>query len=139
MQIILDTNTVISGLLWQGPPRQLIEALRLQQVVVTTSPVLLAELAEVLVRKKFATRIQQAGFSARELVEDYASLVSIITPPPLPEPVCRDPDDDAILACAIAAQADAIVSGDDDLLSLQYHQGIPILTADAATQRLDDR
>ena|SRR5690554_1227838 len=136
MQIILDTNTVISGLLWHGAPRQLIEALRLQQIAVTSSPELLAELAEVLARKKFSTRIQQAGLSAREMAEDYASLVSIITPPPLPEPICRDPDDDAVLACAVAAQADAIVTGDDDLLSIRLYQGISILTADAATQRI---
>lgn len=54
----------------------------------------------------------------------------------LPYPVCRDPDDDAILACAVAAKADLIVSGDKDLLVLQSHAGIPILTAVLALERL---
>ncbi len=52
----------------------------------------------------------------------------MIEPPPLPQPVCRDPDDDKVLALAIAAQADLIVSGDNDLLVLQPFKGIPILS-----------
>lgn len=47
----------------------------------------------------------------------------------IPPTVVADPDDDAVLACALAAQAEAIVSGDSDLLSLKSFQGIPILTA----------
>ncbi len=47
-------------------------------------------------------------------------------------PSSRDPDDDHVLACALAAQADLIVSGDRDLLTLREYQGMPILsTADA--------
>jgi predicted nucleic acid-binding protein len=47
-------------------------------------------------------------------------------PPPLPAPVCRDPDDDAVLA--LAADVDFIVSGDNDLLVLQTFEGIPVLS-----------
>ena len=54
-------------------------------------------------------------------------LAEVIQPPPLPQPVCRDPDDDAVLALAIAAKVELIVSGDNDLLSLGSFQGIPIL------------
>ncbi len=57
----------------------------------------------------------------------------VIEPPALPQPVCRDPDDDEVLALAVAAQADLIISGDNDLLVLQQFNGIPILTpAEAA-------
>jgi predicted nucleic acid-binding protein len=56
----------------------------------------------------------------------------MLDPPPLPMPVCRDPDDDKILALARAAQADVIISGDKDLLTLGSFQAIRILTpADA--------
>jgi uncharacterized protein len=51
----------------------------------------------------------------------------VIEPRPLPQPVCRDPDDDEVLALAIAAKVELIVSGDKDLLSLRSFQGIPIL------------
>jgi uncharacterized protein len=59
-------------------------------------------------------------------------LVEVVDPPPLPEPVCRDPDDDAVLALALAAHVDLIVSGDDDLLVLQVLEGVSICNAAAA-------
>lgn len=136
MRIVADTNTVISGLLWQGAPRRLINASRARKLTLITSPVLLAELAEVLARDKFATRILRAGWSAKALVEDYADIVHVIEPDALPVPVSRDPDDDEVLACAITARVDAIVSGDADLLILDNFRGIPILTANQAVANL---
>jgi uncharacterized protein len=65
-------------------------------------------------------------------------LAEVIDPPPLPQPVCRDPDDDAVLALAVAAQADVMISGDEDLLSLQSFEGIPILNPTMALQRVVD-
>ena len=136
MRIVADTNTVISGLLWQGAPRRLINASRAQKLTLVTSPVLLAELAEVLARDKFAARILRAGLSAKALLEDYADIVHVIEPDALPVPVSRDPDDDEVLACAITARVDAIVSGDADLLILENFRGIPILTANQAVGKL---
>ena len=63
-------------------------------------------------------------------------MAEVIEPPPLAQPVCRDPDDDELLALALAAQVDLIVSGDDDLLVLQAIEGIPILTPAQALQRI---
>ncbi len=58
-------------------------------------------------------------------------MAEIVEPQPLPIPTSRDPDDDHVLACALAAQAELIVSGDRDLLTLREYQGMPILsTAD---------
>lgn len=54
-------------------------------------------------------------------------LAEVMEPPPLLQPVRRDPDDDLVLALAIAANVELIVSGDNDLLSLRSFQGIPIL------------
>ena len=87
-------------------------------------------------RPKFAQRIQAAGVPAIALAQDYARLAQIVEPQPLPEPASRDPDDDVVLATALAAQANLIVSGDDDLLTLHEYQGMPILPASAALQRL---
>lgn len=75
-----------------------------------------------------------AGLSAAELVQDYTRLAQIVEPQPLPAPASRDPDDDHVLACALAAKGEIIVSGDKDLLDLREYQGIPILTTADALQ-----
>lgn len=129
MRIVADTNTVLSGLLWQGPPRQIIDHARAGTITLHTSLVLLAELAEVIGRGKFAQRIQSAQLSAAGLVADYRSLAVLVEPAPLSAPVSRDPDDDHVLACALAASANLIVSGDHDLLVLHPFRGISILSA----------
>jgi len=102
MRIVADTNTVLSGLLWPGPPRRLLDLARQRAFTLCTSPILLAELAEVIARDKFVQRVLAAGLSA----------------------------------CALAAQAILIVSGDKHLLDLHPYHGIPILPAAAALQRL---
>ena len=137
MRIVADTNTVLSGLLWQGPPRRLLELTRERKVSLYTSLTLIAELAEVIARDKFAERVRAAGLSAAELVEDYERLAEVVTPEPLPAPVSRDPDDDHVLACALAAKAELIVSGDKrHLLVLTEYQGIPIRNASDALGQL---
>jgi uncharacterized protein len=129
VRLVLDTNTAISGLLWSGPPSQVIDAAIVGTVSLFISAVLLDELRDVLQRPKLARRLVLRGLTAPELLAEYAKLTVVVSPKPLPAAVSVDPDDDAVLACAIAAQAEAIVSGDDDLLRLQLYQGIPILTA----------
>ncbi|MGA7538928.1 MAG: putative toxin-antitoxin system toxin component, PIN family [Steroidobacteraceae bacterium] len=137
MRIVADTNTVLSGLLWQGPPRRLLDLARERKVSLYTSVTLLAELAEVIARDKFAKRVRAAGLSAAELVQDYEHLAEVVTPEALPAPVSRDPDDDHVLACALAAKAEIIVSGDKrHLLVLTEYQGIPIRTASDALGQL---
>jgi predicted nucleic acid-binding protein len=60
----------------------------------------------------------------------------VIDPSPLHQSVCRDPDDDEVLALAVAAQVDLIISGDDDLLSLGSFAGVPIVDAAAALKAI---
>jgi putative PIN family toxin of toxin-antitoxin system len=139
MRIVADTNTVLSGLLWQGPPRRLLDLARQRTVTLCTSLTLLAELAEVIGRDKFAQRVHAATLSATELVQDYERLAEVVEPQPLPAPASRDSDDDHVLACALAAQADLIVSGDHDLLTLREYQSIRILSTAAALARLTER
>ena len=134
MRIVADTNTVLSGLLWQGTPRQIIDRARVGAITLHTSLLLLAELAEVIGRDKFTRRIHNAQLSAAGLVADYQRLAILADPQPLAEPISRDPDDDHVIACALAAAATLIVSGDDDLLSLGSFREIRILTAREALE-----
>jgi putative PIN family toxin of toxin-antitoxin system len=130
VRIVADTNTVLSGLLWQGPPRQIINAARAGVITLHTSVVLLAEFAEIIGRGKFARRILRASVSAVALVEDYQRLATCVEPVPLAAPVSRDPDDDQVLACALGAEAQLIISGDRDLLVLGAFRGIRIVAAE---------
>lgn len=136
VRIIIDTNVMLSGLLWQGTPHALLNLARNGTAELITSPDLLNEFADVIQRPKFASILQRTSRTPARILAELRQLSEIVITPPLPEPVCRDPDDDAVLACAIAAQVDAIVSGDDDLLTLKQFQGIPILTPAEAMQRL---
>ena len=90
---------------------------------------MLAELAGILTRAKFVKALAATGLPREELVLGYAELAAIVQPATIPLNIAADPSDDQVLACALAASADFIVSGDKYLLGLggQY-QGIPIVT-----------
>ena len=133
---VLDTNVWVSGLLWKGAAHTVIQAVRDGELVCISSPALIAELAEVLSRTKFATILLRAQLSRNDLLADMRLMTEIMEPAPLPNPVCRDPDDDHVLALALAAQAEFIVSGDDDLLTLHTFGGIAIVSPAAAIEHL---
>ena len=137
MRIVLDTNIVLSALLWRDTPYRLFEAIRQQpDVQLYSSATLLAELADVLTRPSPTKQLATIGKTAREVMADYLAVVEIVAPATLSAPVSRDPDDDQVLACALAAQADLIVSGDGDLLTLKSFQGVPIVTAAQAVEKI---
>jgi putative PIN family toxin of toxin-antitoxin system len=136
MRVVADTNTIVSGLLWRGAPRQVLDAAQAGRIDLATSAILLAELEDVLSRDKFVERLKRARILAQELVLGYAALAKLFEPATISPVVLEDPEDDAVLACAVAAQADAIVSGDSHLLNLKDYQGIPVLTAPGLLARL---
>lgn len=101
-----------------------------------SSPALLAELADVLGRAKFDAILAKTNTSRERSLAEVRQLAEVIEPPPLPQPVCRDPDDDQVLALVLAAKADLIVTGDDDLLSLGNFEGMPIVAPAEALLRV---
>jgi putative PIN family toxin of toxin-antitoxin system len=127
VRAVIDTNVLLSGLLWHGAPHALIEHVRAGTLAMVSSPALLAELDEVISRAKFAEILARSNTLRERSLAEMRQLAEVIVPPPLPQPVCRDPDDDHVLACALAAQADLIVSGDADLLDLREYQSIRII------------
>lgn len=138
MRVVLDTNTLVSGVISPGGlPRRLLDGARAQVFELCSSATLLAELLDVLSREKFAARLAQAGLTPQGIVGELRRLAYMAAPQAVPRVIENDADDDQVLACALAGRADLIVSGDRHLHNLggQY-QGIPIVTAAQAVQQL---
>jgi putative PIN family toxin of toxin-antitoxin system len=137
VRIVLDTNVALSALLWRGTPYRLLEAIRQQpHIGLVSSAALIAELADVLTRPKAAKRLGVIEQSARTVLVDYLAAVELVEPISVPRVVPTDADDDQVIAAAVTAQATLIVSGDSDLLSMESYQGMPIVTAANALQRI---
>jgi putative PIN family toxin of toxin-antitoxin system len=136
MRLVLDTNTVISGLLWNGPPRSLLDAALGGAVDLYTSAVLVTELREVLAYPKFAKRLTIHGETVDGCIGRFIAIANLTAAATIEGTVTADPDDDHVIACALAANADWIVSGDAHLLNLKHYQGIRIINAAEAVRSL---
>ena len=138
MRFVLDTNLLVSGVIGAGLPRRLLDGAKAGEFELCTSEVLLAELLNVLSRTKFAARLAQAGLAPQGIVDDLRRLAVVVSPQAVPRVVPTDPDDDHVLAAALAGRADLIASGDKrDLLPLGRYEGIDIVTAHEAAVRLE--
>ena len=137
MRIVLDTNLLVSGIISTGLPRQLVVAAKAGAFELCTSEMLLDELLDVISRDKFATRLVQAGLAPLTIVEDLRALAVVVSPSMVARVVLADPDDDHVLAAPLTGAADLTVTGDKpDLLPLGSYQGIPIVTAKEALERI---
>jgi uncharacterized protein len=138
VRFVLDTNLLVSGVIAAGLPRRLVDGAKAGEFELCTSEVLLAELIEVLSRGKFVARLAQAGLTPQGIVDDLRRVAIVVSPTDTPRVVPTDPDDDHVIAAAIAGQADLIASGDRrDLLPMGSFQGIVIVTAREAVERLE--
>lgn len=136
MRIVTDTNVVVSGLLWLGNSGRLMEAAANGRVTLYTSPILVAELRSTLSYARLAKYVQRSGLTLDELLTRYLNVAIVVEPETVPQ-VVRDPDDDHVLACALAAQADLIATGDTDLLDLKAYRNISIVTPAEALRRVE--
>jgi putative PIN family toxin of toxin-antitoxin system len=109
VRAVVDINVLLSGLFWHGPPHLLLEQIRNGRLTLVSSPGLLADLADVLGRPKFQAVLTRSGTRAEAVLAELSQLAEIIDSPPLPAPVSRDPDDDAVLALAVASQVDLVI------------------------------
>jgi putative PIN family toxin of toxin-antitoxin system len=137
IRAVFDTNLLVSYLLTHRPPiATLIDRyLAEEEIVLVTAPELLDELNRVLEYprlKRYYSEEERKRFVA--LVLALGEIVEL--PESIPS-ICRDPDDDVFIACAVAGDADVIVSGDHDLLDLERVGDIPILTAAAFLDLLE--
>lgn len=128
IRAVLDTNIVISGIFWRGNPRDVLRAGVEGDFTLLLSPDLASELQDVVAREKFAKLRAALGKTSEEIVADLQATAEMTTPAEVPSDAVRDPDDVAVLACAIGGNANYVVTGDDDLLTLKAYEKVEIVT-----------
>ena len=137
MRLVLDTNVVVSALIWGGVPYKLIEAAAAGDIELVTSSALLAELREVLGREHLASRLAKQRSSVEQAIGFYGELAISVSPLDTPRVVPGDVDDDHVIAAAVAGDAEIVVSGDRHLLSMGSYQGIGIVNVAEAVRRVE--
>lgn len=123
MRIVLDTNVLISGIFFIGPPHEILQAWKAKRIQIVISPDIYSEYIRVaeLISNKYP------GIDISGILNLIAVHSEIIQPSSMTEQVCGDPDDDKFIACALSGQVELIVSGDKHLLKLSGYKGIRIM------------
>ena len=135
---MLDTNVLVSALIsGDGSPGRVLASIKQEGLTLVTAAAQLDELRNVLRRERLRPRIRPE--EAQDLIRNLEAVGEVVTD--LPDvSVSPDPDDNRILATAVAGRADLIISGDKKhMLALGRVQGIPIVTAAVAVDRLQRR
>jgi putative PIN family toxin of toxin-antitoxin system len=130
VRLVLDTNVLFAAYISHGTCATLYEQALASETLVT-SQAILAEFEEKLIEK-----VKLSASEAAVVRQQVAADAIVVEPITLPAPICRDADDDVILATAVAARADLIVTGDKDLLVLGSYEGIPIVTPGISLARI---
>jgi putative PIN family toxin of toxin-antitoxin system len=124
MRIVLDTNVLISGIYFSGPPGRILAAWRSGKLQLAVSIEILEEYLNVA--ERLASRY--SGVEYEGILGLIIQNAQLVQGADLPEPVSEDPDDDKFLACALASNTRIIVSGDSDLLKVSGYADIRVLT-----------
>lgn len=137
LRVVFDTNVLISALGWDAKPEACLEQVLHDQVEGYISPAILNELTRVMEYPRFEfTDDEQQSF-----LEIILASFHVVAPAISLDVVAADPDDDKILECAIASNADSIVSGDSHLQELGAYRTVEILSPaeflDIPDQKLD--
>lgn len=133
MKVVLDTNVLVSGLLFGGVPGRILTAWSTGAVRLVISPPILDEYRRV------GLELSKGREPLVGLLEALLATLTVhaqlVDAPPLDAPVGEDPDDEMFLAAALAANARLIVSGDKHLLRVSGWNGIEVLKARAFVDR----
>ena len=124
MIAVFDTNVLIAAIVTEGLCSKLLHRARAGEFSLISCPFILKELRGIL-SKKFGLSQEDIALTIeliREAVHRVIDHRIKITD------ICRDGDDDNIIACAVAAKADYLVTGDLDLLAIKRYQNIKIIT-----------
>jgi len=123
VRIVLDTNVLISGIFFNGPPARILDAWAADRVRFVASPKILEEYQRVAV--ELGRKYPQ--IQVQPVLAVLTTTCEICLAGPLPEQVCSDANDDKFLACALSAGVSTVVSGDKALLAVSGFQGIEVV------------
>jgi putative PIN family toxin of toxin-antitoxin system len=132
VRILFDTNVLFAAFTARGFCEELLEETIDLCTIVWSAP-LRDELIRAMRRKRLVSP------TVLDAITAFADLCEMCNPVPLPKRICRDPDDDVVLATALAGHADLIVTGDDDLLVLKTFQRIRILSPRQVLEHLHSK
>jgi putative PIN family toxin of toxin-antitoxin system len=124
VKAVFDTNVLLAAFLTEGVCAKLLTRARKQQFNLIACPFILHEFERILSKKFSATKPEKKN--ALALITEAAQ--DVVQPSETPAGACRDRDDDNVLACALEADADYLVTGDKDLLHLKVFRGIHMIT-----------
>lgn len=124
MRIVIDTNVVASGVFFGGAPRRVLESISSGIIDAYATSDILEEYHDTIhkLMEKYGGRFDSDGLDRFQIMVNLIEANTKVN-------VCRDPDDDKFLGCAIDSKALYIVSGDKDLLTLEKYEDIEIITA----------
>jgi putative PIN family toxin of toxin-antitoxin system len=129
MILVIDTNVAISGLLWGGPPNEILKMARSRRLGVLACDETVQELKKAITYKKFHRRLAELKVSADDVYAYFMNLALFVpSPREVPKEILDDPFDNIFLALAVENKAHLIVSGDHHLLDLAMYRNIQIVT-----------
>ena len=134
MKIVIDTNVVASAIFFGGRPRELIEKLMLHDLTAYVSQKIVTEYQDTVQRLKEKYPGKKVPVPLTQII----SACSLIEPTTDIQ-VCRDPDDDKFIECAVDSKSLYIVSGDHDLLDIEQYHDIEIVTVAEFFRRYEDQ
>ena len=124
MRVVVDTNVIVSGIFWAGVPGRVLDVWAAGAFLLLVTPSILEEYFEVIDRIAAKSGRTELAMRWKTTLFDHAEMVKAT----YRYDDCRDPDDAMFVECAVSAGASYIVSGDDDLLTLENVQDIAIVT-----------
>jgi putative PIN family toxin of toxin-antitoxin system len=132
LKVVLDTNVLISAILFGGKPRKILEKAIHGEIRLCLSEPILEELSGVLRRSKFDYSLEKV----QTLLTELTSIADFVNPSQIIRLVLEDPDDNRILECAVEAKASYIITGDFHLLKLSRYRDIEIVNAFTFLEKL---
>lgn len=132
MRAVLDTNVVMSAFFFGGTPPKIVRSAFSRKIELVASKAVLSEYREVAER----LHEQFPSVNYRRPLSILESKLTMVRPAARGEAVCRDPDDDDIIACALGGKAKVICSGDGDLLALNGFRGLEVMKPSVFCQKM---
>jgi putative PIN family toxin of toxin-antitoxin system len=135
-RVVLDTNVLVSALLFKGTVSRLVELWRKGRIIPVISKETFAELVRVLHYPKFSLSKDEIKSIIEQEVLPYFEVIEVVK---TVQGVCGDPEDDKFISCALSASADCIVSGDKDFCDVRQYKTVRIMNASDFLKKFDKK